>query len=79
MRIAAMVLALTISGCSALGYYAQAARGQWGVLSAARPIDDWLDDPAVSDELKQRLRLAREIRQFASRELAEPDNSSYTR
>ena len=62
-----------------MGYYMQAARGQWSVLSAARPIDDWLRDPAASDELKRRLRLARQIREFASRELAEPDNRSYTR
>jgi predicted aminopeptidase len=74
-----VVLALTISGCSSLSYYMQAARGQWGLLSSARPIDDWLDDPAVSDELKRRLLLARRIREFATRELSEPDNSSYTR
>jgi len=73
------VLALTISGCSSLGYYAQAAQGEWGILSAARPIDECLDDPTVSDELKARLRLARRIREFASRELSEPDNLSYTR
>ena len=76
---ATIVLALTMSGCSGLGYYVQAARGQWGLLSAARPIEDWLDDPTASEELKRRLRLARQIRDFASRELAEPDNRSYTR
>ncbi|HWY73225.1 MAG TPA: aminopeptidase [Burkholderiaceae bacterium] len=81
LSIAAVLAALatTMAGCSSLGYYAQAARGQWDLLAAARPIDDWLNDPAASDELKQRLRLARQIRQFASRELAEPDNRSYTR
>lgn len=73
------VLALTVSGCSSLGYYMQAARGQWSLLSSARPIDDWLDDPTASDELKQRLKLARQIREFATRELSEPDNRSYTR
>lgn len=74
-----VVLALTMSGCSTLGYYVQAARGQLGLMSAARPIEDWLDDPSASEELKRRLRLARQIREFASRELAEPDNRSYTR
>jgi predicted aminopeptidase len=76
---AAALLALTISGCSSLGYYVQAARGQWSLLSSARPIDDWLEDPHVPEQLKQRLRLARQIREFASRELSEPDNRSYTR
>ena len=74
-----LLLALTLSGCGSLGYYVQAARGEWSLMSAARPIDDWLDDPTVSEELKRRLRLARQIRQFASRELAEPENRSYTR
>ncbi len=78
MLAAAVLLALTMAGCSSLGYYVQAARGQWGVISAARPIDDWLDDPSASDALKQKLRHARRIREFASRELAEPDNRSYT-
>jgi predicted aminopeptidase len=78
-RGALLLLALTLSGCSSLGYYVQAARGEWSLMSAARPIDDWLDDPTVSEELKRRLRLARRIRQFASRELAEPENRSYTR
>lgn len=73
------LLALMISGCSSLGYYVQAARGQWSLLASARPIDDWLDDPSVPEQLKDRLRLARRIREFASRELSEPDNASYTR
>ena len=49
------------------------------MLSAARPIPEWLADPATPPELRQRLELARDIRAFASRELALPDNSSYTR
>ena len=77
--VAVVALALAMDGCSSVGYYAQAARGQWSLLAAARPIDEWLADPNASDELKERLRLARRIREFASRELAEPDNRSYTR
>jgi predicted aminopeptidase len=71
--------ALTMAGCSPIGYYVQAARGQWGLLAAARPIDDWLADPSAPESLKQRLQLARRMREFATRELAEPDNRSYTR
>ena len=68
-----------LSGCSSLGYYVQAARGEWSLMSAARPIDEWLQDPATPEPLKRKLRQARLIREFASRELAEPDNRSYTR
>jgi predicted aminopeptidase len=75
----ALALAASLAGCSPLGYYVQAARGQWNLLSSARPIDEWLEDPQSPEDLKQRLRRAREIRAFASRELALPDNRSYTR
>jgi predicted aminopeptidase len=76
---AALALSASVAGCSPLGYYVQAARGQWNVLAAARPIDEWLEDPQAPEDLKQRLRRAREIRAFASQELALPDNRSYTR
>ncbi len=74
-----LVCAAIVSSCGSFSYYVQAVNGEWSVLSAARPIDAWLDDPSVSDPLKERLRLARQIREFASHELAEPDNASYTR
>jgi predicted aminopeptidase len=70
--IAAMVV-----GCSQLSYYVQAAHGQFSLLSEARPIDDWLSDPGVGDKLKHKLAMVKEIRQFAARELALPDNDSY--
>lgn len=46
-------------------------------MSAARPIEEILQDPAADPELKNRLEHARAIREFASRELGLPDNSSY--
>ncbi len=70
---------LALGGCSSIAYYAQAARGQFSMLAAARPIDDWLADPATPATLKERLRQARAMRAYASRELGLPDNRSYTR
>jgi len=82
-RIAAPLVLLAtlavLAGCSSVAYYGQAAYGQLSLLAAARPIDDWLRDPATPEALKQRLRRAQAIRAFASRELALPDNRSYTR
>ena len=66
-----------LGGCAQLGYYAQAMQGQMNLLSSARPIDDWLSDPKVSEDLKLRLARAKDIRAFAGRELALPDNGSY--
>lgn len=64
-------------GCSTLGYYGQSVAGHMELLAERRPIQDWLDDPATSDELRARLMFVRAVREFASRELALPDNGSY--
>lgn len=69
-----------LMGCSAsLGYYAQAVQGHLRIMQAARPVDDWLADPATGSALRERLQLARQMRDFASVELALPDNPSYRR
>ncbi len=62
-----------------LPYFWRAARGHLAILQAARPIDDWLLDPAAPAGLKEQLHLARRLRAFASRELHLPDNASYHR
>lgn len=72
-----LCLLLSISGCAQLGYYAQAVEGQVSLLSSAKPIDQWLADPAVGDDLKSRLRRTQQIRAFAAKELGLPDNGSY--
>jgi predicted aminopeptidase len=68
---------LLIAGCQSLAYYSQAIGGHLRVLAKARPVEDWLADPATPPELKQRLQTARRIREFASNELKLPDNKSY--
>ena len=67
------------SGCSSIGYYAKSVNGHLAIVESARPVVDWLADPQTPDALKERLRLARRIRDFAVRELKEPDNASYRR
>jgi predicted aminopeptidase len=69
--------ALMLAGCAQFKYYFQAAQGQYALWSDARPIDDWLGDPATDPKLKARLEKARVIRRFAVRELSLPDNASY--
>jgi predicted aminopeptidase len=66
-----------IAGCQSLSYYTQAIGGHMKVMSKARPLSDWLADPATPPELRQRLETAQRIREFASRELELPDNKSY--
>lgn len=77
---AALVLSLVmLAGCADTRYYWQSVTGHLQVMQAAKPIDDWLADPQTPAALKQRLNLAREIRQFAVTQLKLPDNASYHR
>jgi predicted aminopeptidase len=70
-------VAVLLSGCSTVAYYAQAVGGHLQVMRAATPVAERLADPATSEALRSKLLLAAVIREFASRELALPDNGSY--
>ena len=73
----ALLLCALLPGCAQLGYYAQAAEGQYSLWSGARPVAQWLDDPATDAKLRARLARAQQIRRYAVRELGLPDNGSY--
>jgi predicted aminopeptidase len=69
--------AALVVGCQSLAYYTQAILGHSKVMAKARPVEEWLADPATAPELKQRLETARRIREFASKNLKLPENKSY--
>ncbi len=75
--IAIIGFALVLASCADLAYYRQAAAGQWELWRAYRPLAEVQSDPATSPELRRQLAIARELRVFASAELALPDNASY--
>ncbi|MEX2240831.1 MAG: aminopeptidase [Burkholderiales bacterium] len=66
-----------LAGCETLAYYGQAAAGQLAISAAARPVAKLLADPDVPPALKERLRTARELRDYATRELGLPDGGAY--
>ena len=77
LHIAVAIAACVLSGCSAMEFYWQGFAGQVDIMARAKPIAEVIEttpDPA----LKSRLARAQAIRAFASRELALPDNRSYT-
>src|SRR5919107_1605869 len=80
MMFARVVLLCTVlavlPGCGTL-YLAQAARGQWQVMRERQPIDKVVADERIPLDIRARLTEVREARDFASRELALPDNGSY--
>jgi len=77
--LAAVCVALLVSGCANVSYYFQSLGGQLDIWRRERPIEDVIADPATAQALKDRLSQVLEIRAFASRELGLPDNSSYRR
>jgi predicted aminopeptidase len=74
-----LAAACVLGGCGMLGYYGQAVTGHVDLMQRSRPVDDWIGDGATPEALRERLALARSIRAFAVRELALPDNASYSR
>jgi len=78
LRLFISLLALLpLAGCETIGYYAQAVGGHLGVMARAQPVASVIADPATPGTLRERLELARSIREYASRELGLPDNGSY--
>ncbi|VXB52645.1 Predicted aminopeptidase [Pseudomonas sp. 8BK] len=72
-----LAAALLLSGCSTLDYYSHLAGGQLQLLQAREPIAELLENPSADPELKQRLALAQQARDFASAQLSLPNNDSY--
>lgn len=75
--ILATTLCLLAGGCTNIAYYAQAVEGQIRLMASTRPIPEVVVDAATDPGLRRRLERASAIREFASRELALPDNGSY--
>jgi predicted aminopeptidase len=72
-----LLSAAALAGCETLAYYGQAASGQLAISARARPVAQVLADPDVASMLKERLRVAREIREYAVRELRLPADGAY--
>jgi predicted aminopeptidase len=75
--VSALLLALALSACESVSYYAQAVGGHMDLKHRARPVADLLADSQTPGDLRGRLVLAQSVREFASRNLALPDNGSY--
>lgn len=66
-----------ISGCSSLAYYSQAVGGHLSLLFKRQPIEELVQDPKLSEKLRERLALSQQVIAFARDEMALPDNGSY--
>lgn len=78
-RVFLLAIALPLSACSTIGYYAHLAHGEYSLMRAREPIDKVIADPETDPGLKAKLELAEQARAFASDHLKLPRNASYTR
>ena len=72
-------LAPLLAGCSTIEYYAQAIGGHLDVIGRAVRIEERMREPDLPQPLRDKLSRVIAMRDFASRELALPDNGSYRR
>lgn len=75
----ALAATLCLSGCANLGYYWQSVTGHLSILQAARPVQQWIEEPQTPQRVRDKLALSLRIREYASKELKLPDNPSYRR
>ena len=76
-RLSLLLLVSLLGGCSSLGYYSQLINGHLDLMARREPLQQLVDDPETTAELRQRLQLVLAIREFASAQLLLPDNGSY--
>ncbi|MFU8876716.1 MAG: aminopeptidase, partial [Wenzhouxiangellaceae bacterium] len=72
------LMTMLMAGCSTLGWYGQAARGQLELLTQREDIENLLAAPDTPPETRRKLELVITARDFAHEELALPDNGSYS-
>jgi len=68
---------LLLSGCESLGYYYQSVQGHLSLMHQSRPIKQLLQDKDTDPDLKKKLKLVLEVREFATAHLGLPVNESY--
>lgn len=73
-----LALAVNLGGCASPGYYWQAASGHLALMRARQPVDQAIEEAELDPATLDKLRLSRQLRQFAVAELGMPDNGSYS-
>lgn len=74
---ALILLILTVSGCSSLGYYMDLMAGHNELVEQQKPVSEILASKETRPELRELLETSQNIRDFASKKLHLPENGSY--
>ncbi len=68
---------MLLSGCQTAGYYAQAIRGEYQVLSQRQSVAEMMAKPTTDPLLRQKFELIERLRAFAAKELGLPIHRHY--
>lgn len=77
IRLSLLLITPVLSSCSILEFYSQGIAGQVEILRKSRPSEMVIADLATPEALRKRLQLTKELRQFATHELALPGHTAY--
>ncbi len=77
LKLPRLILLLVLNGTLAGCYPLHAMHGHFDLMARRQPFGDLVADPATPNTLKSQLERVAVMREFASRELALPDNGSY--
>ncbi len=72
-----LLLVVSFSGCSTVGYYHQSISGHLKLISKRERIVDIVNDSTRDEKLILQLQLSESLRSFASERLKLPENDSY--
>jgi predicted aminopeptidase len=72
-----LISCLAFAGCRTVGFYHQAAAGQWEIIRKSRPNTEVLAAPETGPALRRQLESVERIRRFASGHLSLPGHESY--
>ncbi|WP_136621083.1 MULTISPECIES: aminopeptidase [Mesorhizobium] len=75
--VAVVIVVSGVTGCTSISYYAQSMKGHLQIMTARKDVGKLIEDPSTPKALRARMESASAIRQFATDELALPDNNSY--
>jgi predicted aminopeptidase len=75
--IVSVALLIVLPGCQSLGFYSQAIKGQCSIYFSQRPIKSLMADSHTSGEVKEKLGLVLQLREFAEKELSLKANGHY--
>ncbi|QSE99016.1 aminopeptidase [Fulvivirga lutea] len=59
-------------------YGLRQGKGQWHIVSNAKPVEEFLSDPNVDQSTKEKLNLVQDVREFCVSQLGLSDTENYT-